>query len=148
MLAADHYLQVDDMLMPTGALIPVADTDFDFHKMRPIRREVDGQQVPYDHNFCLSTERTEKRSVALVRSLNSGVAMEVRTTEPGVQFYAGVKLHVPVSGIGGRPYDYYSGFCLETQVWPDAANHPRFPSAVLRPGEVLRQETDYVFSRS
>lgn len=148
MLAADHYLQVDDMLMPTGSLIPVADTDFDFHQMRPIRREAAGQQVPYDHNFCLSTERTEKRSVALVRSLHSGVAMEVRTTEPGVQFYAGVKLHVPVSGIGGRPYDNYGGFCLETQIWPDAANHPRFPSAVLRPGETLRQETDYVFSRS
>lgn len=147
MIAADHYLQVDDMLMPTGSLIPVAATDFDFGEMRPIRREIEGQQVPYDHNFCLSTERTEKRSVALVRSLHSGVTMEVRTTEPGVQFYAGVKLNVRVPGLEGKTYRPYSGLCLETQVWPDAANHPRFPSAVLRPGETLRQETDYVFTR-
>ena len=106
------------------------------------------EQALYDHNFCLSTERTAKRSVALARSLNSGVSLEVRTTEPGVQFYAGFKLDVPVPGLDGRKYGPFAGFCLETQIWPDAINHEGFPDAVLRPGEVLRQETDYIFSKS
>jgi aldose 1-epimerase len=117
--------------------------------MGPVRRTLeDGRQVPFDHNYCLSNERVAKRSVALVRSLYSGVSMEVRTTEPGVQFYAGVMVNVPVPGFDGRKYGNYAGLCLETQVWPDAVNHANFPNAVLRPGEVLRQETDYVFSKS
>ncbi len=147
MIAADHYLPVDDVLIPTGEIRPVDGTPFDFREMRPIRRQVDGAQVPYDHNFCLSPTRMQKRSVALARSINSGITMEVRTTEPGVQFYAGVYVNVPVPGLEGKTYGPYAGFCLETQVWPDAINHAAFPSPVLRPGQVLRQETDYVFSR-
>ncbi len=147
MIAADHYLPVDDVLIPTGEIRPVDGTPFDFREMRPIRRQVDGTQVPYDHNFCLSPTRMQKRSVALARSINSGVTMEVRTTEPGVQFYAGVYVNVPVPGLEGKTYGPYAGFCLETQAWPDAINHAAFPSPVLRPGQVLRQETDYVFSR-
>jgi aldose 1-epimerase len=148
MIAADHYTPVDDRLIPTGEIRKVDNTAFDFHDMRPIRLDVDGTQFGYDHNFCLSGARTEKRSVALARSVNSGVQLEVLTTEPGVQFYAGVYVNVQVSGLEGRSYGPYAGFCLETQIWPDAINHSGFPSAVLRPGEVLRQETDYVFSKN
>lgn len=146
MIAADHYLPVDRDLIPTGELRPVAGTPFDFRDMAPIARKLDGSQVPYDHNFCLAPARGPKHSVALARSINSGVTMEVRTTEPGVQFYVGVYLDVPVPGLEGRVYGPFAGFCLETQIWPDAINHADFPKAVLRPGEVLRQETDYVFS--
>jgi aldose 1-epimerase len=148
MIAADHYTPVDDRLIPTGEIRKVDQTAFDFREMRPIRLDVDGAQFRYDHNFCLSNTRTAKRSVALARSVNSGVSLEVLTTEPGVQFYAGVYLNVAVPGLGGHTYGPYAGFCLETQVWPDAANHPGFPNAILRPGEVLRQETDYVFSKN
>lgn len=148
MIAADHYLPVDRDLIPTGEQRAVAGTPFDFREMAPIARKQDGRQVPYDHNFCLAPERGRKHSVALTRSINSGVTMEVRTTEPGVQFYAGVYLDVPVPGLEGRIYGPYAGFCLETQIWPDAINHAGFPRAVLRPGEILRQETDYVFSKS
>lgn len=148
MIAADRYLPVDRDLIPTGELRPVAATPFDFREMAPIARQFDGKQVPYDHNFCLTRARGPKHSVALARSINSGVTMEVRTTEPGVQFYAGVYLDVPVPGLEGRVYGPFAGFCLETQIWPDAINHADFPKAVLRPGEVLRQETDYVFSKS
>jgi aldose 1-epimerase len=84
----------------------------------------------------------------LARSNNSGVALEVRTSEPGVQFYTGFKLNVPVAGHDGKRIGPFAGFCLETQIWPDAVNHEGFPNAVLRPGEVLRQETDYIFTRS
>ena len=148
MLAADAYLPVDDRLIPTGEIRPVDGTPFDFRAMSPMDRQLDGQRVLYDHNFCLSPSRVEKRTVAIARSVTSGVAMEVRTTEPGVQFYAGAKLNVPVAGLEGRRYGPFAGFCLETQTWPDAVNHSNFPNAILRPGEVLRQETDYVFSKA
>lgn len=148
MLAADHYLPVDDLLIPTGEIRPVAGTPFDFRVMAPMKRFEAGRQVAYDHNFCFSGERTAKRSVGLVRSQQSGVVMELRTTEPGVQLYTGAKLTVPVPGLDGRRYGAFAGFCLETQVWPDAINQAGFPEAVLRPGETLRQETDYVFSKS
>lgn len=149
MIAADRMTDVDEKLIPTGVLKDLTGSPFDLRQMGPVRRSFeDGRQVPFDHNYCLSPERGDKRSVALVRSLYSGVTLEVRTTEPGVQFYAGVMLNVPVPGFDGRHYGPYAGFCLETQVWPDAINHANFPNAVLRPGEVLRQETDYVFSKN
>ena len=140
MIAAAHYLPVDERQIPTGQIAPVEGTLFDFREMASMRRfDEAGTQMLYDHNFCLSDERVAKRSVALARSSYSGVAMEVRSTEPGVQFYAGFKLNVPVPGLEGRHYGPFAGFCLETQVWPDAPNHAGFPSAVLRPGEKLVQ---------
>ncbi|MEZ2129977.1 MULTISPECIES: aldose epimerase family protein [unclassified Sinorhizobium] len=148
MIAADHYLPTNEKQVPSGEVRSVAGTSFDFREMAPMKRFEGGEQVLYDHNFCFSTERVAKRSVAIARSLNSGVSLEVRTTEPGVQFYTGFKLNVPVPGHGGRKYGAFAGFCLETQVWPDAINHDGFPNAVLRPGEVLRQETDYIFTKS
>lgn len=148
MIAADQLVEVDEKQLPTGRLTSVADTPFDLREMGPMKRFDDGKQVLFDHNYCLSPNRTRKRSVALARSVYSGVSMEVRTTEPGVQFYAAFKLQeLPVPGLEGRHYGPFAGFCLETQVWPDAINHPDFPNVVLRPGEVLRQETDYVFSK-
>jgi aldose 1-epimerase len=146
MIAAEHYLPVDDDLIPTGAIASVAGTPFDFRDMSPICR--DGEQYHHDHNFCLSEGRTNKRAVALLRSPFSGVAMEVWTGEPGLQFYSGCKLDTAVPGLEGKPYGAFAGLCLESQIWPDSPNHGQFPSAVLRPGEQLVQETDYIFSRS
>ncbi|OHV83343.1 aldose epimerase family protein [Ensifer sp. LCM 4579] len=148
MIAADHYLPVDEHLIPTGEIRPVAGTVFDLREMTSMRRQMDGNRIAYDHNFCLSPERKEKRTIALVRSIGSGVSLEVLTTEPGVQLYTGSKLNVSAPGLEGRPYGPFAGFCLETQIWPDAINHDGFPKAVLRPGETLRQETDYVFTKS
>ncbi len=149
MISADQVTIVDDRRVPTGALLDVAGTAFDLREMGPMRRNENGEQVLFDHNFCLSPQRTEKRSVALARSLHSGVSLEVRTTEPGVQLYAGFKIkHMPVPGLDGRVYGPFAGFCLETQIWPDSINHDGFPDAVLRPGQTLRQETDYVFLKS
>ncbi|SME98251.1 aldose 1-epimerase [Xaviernesmea oryzae] len=148
MIAAGHLVAVDEKQLPTGELMAVAGTPFDLSDMGPMKRFDGDRQVLFDHNYCLSTERTGKRSVALARSIYSGVSMEVRTTEPGVQFYAAFKLQeLPVPGLEGRRYGPFAGFCLETQIWPDAINHADFPNVVLRPGEVLRQETDYVFSK-
>ncbi len=148
MIAANSYLPTDELQVPTGEIRSVEGTVFDLRAMTPLRRQLEGDKIGYDHNFCLADARGPKQSVALVRSINSGVSLEVRTTEPGVQFYTGFKMDVPVPGLEGRRYGPFAGFCLETQIWPDAINHANFPQAVLRPGETLRQETDYVFTRS
>lgn len=147
MIAADSYLPVDEHLIPRGEILPVAGTEFDFRQMRPIRLTGAFDPVAYDHNFCLSQDREPVRPVALARSLSSGVVMEVRTGEPGIQFYAGGKIAPTPPGLGGKAYGPYSGFCLETQIWPDSPNHPGFPEAILRPGETLEQVTDYVFMK-
>lgn len=148
MLSGTAYLPVDGELIPTGVVQPVKDTAFDFRKARPIRREEAGEQVLYDHNFCLAAKRGPLRQAAWVQGASSGVEMEVWTTEPGVQFYGGAKLAPPVPGHGGRTYKPYSGFCLEPQVWPDSPNRPYFPQAVLWPGEVYRQVTEYRFRKA
>jgi aldose 1-epimerase len=146
-VAAEHYLPVDERLIPTGEIRPVAGTPFDLRQWTPLRRQTEAGGIAFDHNFCLSPRRQAKRPVAEVRSPQSGVSLEVATTEPGVQLYTGAKVAPAVPGLEGRRYGAFAGFCLETQVWPDAVNHGHFPNAVLRPGEVLRQETDYVFRK-
>lgn len=146
-IAADHYLPVDERLIPLGEIRPVAGTPFDLRTMTPMRRQTEAGGVAFDHNFCLAEERRAKTPVALARSNRSGVALEVHTTEPGVQLYTGSMINVAVPGLEGRRYGPFAGFCLETQVWPDAINHQGFPKAILRPGETLRQETDYIFTK-
>jgi len=148
MIAADHYLPVDAQQIPTGEIATVEGTDFDFRELRPIRRDGPDGQVPYDHNFCLSSEREEIRTIALARSINSGIAMELRTTEPGLQFYTGFKITPSVPGLTGKLYSACAGLCLETQSWPDSPNHAGFAGAVLRPGEKLVQRTEHVFIQS
>lgn len=147
MMAADHYLPVDGNLIPTGEIAPVEGTDYDFREMRPIRREGPDGPVGYDHNFCLADDRGPVRTVAMAQSRRSGVAMEVRTGEAGVQFYTGFKISPSVPGLAGKTYGPCAGFCLETQSWPDSPNHPDFAGAVLRPGETRVQHTDYIFMR-
>jgi aldose 1-epimerase len=145
MMPAAAYLPVDDELIPTGVIQPVDGTAFDFRQARPVRWEENGEQVVYDHNFCLAPERRPMHQAAWAQGGRSGVEMEVWTTEPGVQFYAGHKVARDVPGLGGRTYGARAGFCLETQVWPDAPNQPHFPQAVLRPGETYHHTTEYRF---
>lgn len=147
-IAAAAYLPVDDGLIPTGVVQPVDGSAFDFRRARPIRLESEGKQTIYDHNFCLSAARGPLRRAAAARGATSGLGMEVWTTEPGVQFYAGHKAGRSVPGLGGRKYGAYAGFCLEPQVWPDSPNRPYFPQAELWPGDVYRQVTEYRFEKS
>lgn len=147
-IAADHFLPVDDLLIPTGEVRPVDGTPFDLRQEVRFGDRVNAEFSGFDHNLCLSPERVAKRAVAHIASPLSGVSLDVETTEPGVQFYSAAKLSVPVPGHDGRLYGPSSGFCLETQIWPDAINKPNFPKAVLRPGEELVQETDYIFHKA
>lgn len=145
MVPAGAYLPVDDELIPTGVVQPVDGTPFDFRHARPIRLESGGQQMAYDHNFCLAASRGPLHQAAWVQGAESGLDMEVWTTEPGVQFYAGHKLAPGAKGLGGRSYGAYAGFALEPQIWPDSPNRSYFPQAVLWPGEIYRQTTEYRF---
>ena len=83
---------------------------------------------------------------ATVRSPKNGLTLEVHTDQPGVQFYDAAKLHCAVPGLGGATYGSHGGFALECQIFPDAPNRRHFPSAVLRPGQVYRQRTEYRFA--
>lgn len=140
-LAADHYLPVDDDLIPTGEITPVAQTDFDFRTPRSLH------DVALDHNLCLSTARTNLRPVAWLEA--ASLSMQIDTTEPGLQVYTANHLPQPgMQGLEGRDYGQHAGIAMEAQVWPDAPNRPEFPSALLRPGEVYHQQTRYIFNHN
>ncbi len=130
---AETVLAVDADTVPTGAHLAVADAGLDHREARPIIES----GAAYDHNYCLSTDRVALRPVARLVGARSGVAMEVRTTEPGLQIYDGAGLDTP-----------YAGIAMEPQGWPDAPNHAGFPDITLRPGDVSRQVTEFAFSRS
>jgi aldose 1-epimerase len=150
-LAADKYTPVDETLIPTGELKPVAGTPFDFtrpHKIGERIKETGGNPVGYDHNFVLTRELNGQKVdwAARVVEQKTGRAMEMRTTEPGVQFYTGNFLDGKLKGKGGVAYPQYGGFCLESQHFPDSVNQPKFPSVILRPSAKYEQTTSYKFS--
>lgn len=145
MLNAGAYLPVDDELIPTGVVMPVDGTLFDFRQARPLRMEIEGEQVRYDHNFCLSSGRGPLRQAAWMQGGVSGIEMEVWTTEPGLQLYTGQHIGAAGPGLSGSGYRPFSGLCLETQLWPDAPNRPYFPQATLLPGEKYHHITEYRF---
>jgi aldose 1-epimerase len=143
-IEADHMTPVDDALIPTGAVTPVAGTPFDFRALRPIGAS-GSCETRYDHNFVLrQTTRALARAATLV-SDRSGLAMDLWTTEPGVQFYGGHLIDSPVPGLGGARYRIHGGLCLEPQRFPDGPNHPHFPPCILRPGELSRQVSELRF---
>jgi aldose 1-epimerase len=150
MIHADAYTPVDEDRIPTGAVVPVADTVYDFRQMRPIRRKNGGAPVDYDVNYAVSAARVPApRPVARLESPSGDIAVEIASTEPGLQFYDGCMMKpIPVAGHDGRHYGVYAGCCFEPQCYPDSPNHPEFPSAVLRPGVTYRQATRYDFSRA
>src|ERR1035441_5973862 len=108
--------------------------------------EMKGDPGGYDHNFVLSADRGKFKLAASVVDAASGRKMEVWTTEPGVQFYSGNFLDGTLTGKRGIVYGKHSGFCLETQHFPDAVNQPAFPPVILRPPSVYSTQTTYKFS--
>jgi len=148
-LAAEHYTSVDATLIPTGEIQPVKGTPFDFTTPAAVGSRIAGMKGDpggYDHNYVLSREAGKMKLAARVLDPASGRQMEVWTTEPGVQFYSGNFLDGTITGKRGVVYGKHSGFCLETQHFPDSVNHPGFPSVILRPGGVYQTETIYKFS--
>lgn len=152
MLNADRFTPVDKNLIPTGQLQGVAGTPFDFRKLTAVgaRIEDNNQQLKiaggYDHNWVLNKSGNALTLAARVEEPTSGRAMEVYTSEPGVQFYTGNFLDGTVKGKGGKVYIRRSALCLETQHFPDSPNHPAFPSTVLKPGQRYQSTTVYRFT--
>jgi aldose 1-epimerase len=153
MLRAQEFTPVNSTLIPTGELRPVAGTPFDFTKSTAIGSRInqDDQQLKfgkgYDHNWVL--ERKGKDGLQLAAEVfepSSGRVLEVLTTEPGIQFYTGNFLDGTVRGKGGQFYAHRTGFCLETQHFPDSPNHPNFPSTELKPGQTYQSTTIFRFS--
>ncbi len=149
MLGARRYTPVDETLIPTGEIVEVKGTPFDFTTPKAIGRDlkaVGGKPVGYDHNFVLNGEPDAMKPVALVLDPESGRQIELFADKPGVQFYSGNFLDGTNVGKGGAVYKQYNGFCLETQNYPDSIHHLDWPSVVLRPGETYRHTMIVKFS--
>ena len=150
-IEADQFTPVDATLIPTGELAPVAGTPFDFRRPTVIGSQIGraSEQLTagggFDHNFVLRGAAGTLRPAARLRDPGSGRVLEIRTTEPGLQFYSGNFLDGTLTGKGGHVYGHRTGLCLETQHFPDSPNEPRWPSTVLRPGETFRSRTVWAF---
>ncbi len=153
MLNASKYTPVDSTLIPTGILANVDGTPFDFRNARAIGDSVNStnEQIKngkgYDHNFVLDRKKLKGLELAaIVYSDKTGIQMEVLTEEPGIQFYGGNFLDSTILGKKNFIYAYRNAFCLETQHFPDAPNHPSFASTVLEPRKKYSTSTVYKFS--
>ena len=148
---ASRYTPVDGGLIPTGELATVTGTPFDFRESTIIGKLIneENQQLKYgqgyDHNYVLDKKKDEFDLVATVYEPESGRILEVLTTEPGIQFYSGNFLRGDITGKYGIAYEHRTGFCLETDHFPDSPNQPNFPSTLLKPGEVYTSRTVYGF---
>ncbi len=147
---ADKFTPTDEFDIPTGELMPVEGTPFDFREPKPIDRDIKDplEQLQkcrgFDHNFCLNSPASET-PVATVREPESGRVMEVFTDLPGVQLYTGNFLG-DVPGKAGTVMGKHSGFCLETQYYPDSPNQPAFPQCIFKAGQPFVSRTSFKFS--
>lgn len=152
MIKANEFTPVDEKLIPTGELRSVKGTPMDFGQPVAIGARIgqDDKQLilgkGYDHNWVLNKDTDEFALAARANDPGSGRTVEVYTTEPGIQFYSGNFLNNQITGKAGEIYNHRSGFCLETQHFPDSPNKPEFPSTVITPGSKYMRTTVYKFS--
>jgi aldose 1-epimerase len=144
LLHASSYVAVDENLIPTGVLAPVQNTPFDFRTAKPVNRDLAAAGGGYDHCFVVDGESGTLRPCAEVTERRSGRIMRVFTTQPGVQFYTGNFLD-GVIGKAGSVYGKHSGFCLETQHFPDSPNRKEFPQAIFGPDEDYHEKALFSF---
>lgn len=148
-LDADHTTEVDSGLIPTGKILSVEHTPFDFRKSKPVGQDMVNQDpqfnIPgtYDHNFVLNGSGL--REAAILQSNESGIRLTCLTDQPGIQIFVPAN-PITDNGTSGRPYGVASGICLETQHFPDSINHDNFPSVVLKAGTNFKSKTLFHFS--
>jgi len=147
-IPASGIVAVDSTLIPTGEIMKVAGTPFDFRAPTPIGARIDSSHIQlrygrgYDHTFVLDrADQTSLVRAAHVTEPTTGRTLDIYTTEPGVQFYTGNFLDGTAVGKSGHVYKYRYGLALETHHFPDSPNQPSFPSVILRPGQVYRTKT-------
>lgn len=140
---ADTYLPVSDDLIPLGAPAPVQDTPFDFRSIKTI-----GSLPTIDHNFCLTNKKGALRPAARLISPKSGISASISTTEPGLQVYSGEFTdQIQTANTANSFLPKNAGIALETQGWPDAPNHPDYPSIEISPIKPYRSITTYKFEK-
>ena len=146
MIQAGRRTEVDEFLAPTGRNPEVAGTFYDLRAGKSFAKIHEENPNCFDDNFVLSDEAESfKETAAVAWSDRTGIELACSTTAPGVQFYMGFFLDGTLRGKTESSYPQFSAFCLETQLWPDAVNHPEFPSARLNPGGEYKQYTVYKF---
>lgn len=152
-LNADFFTPIDSTLIPTGEITPVENTPFDFRTPSLIGSRIDAkdQQIKfglgYDMNYVLKKSPDQTISLAAsVYEAQSGRLLEVFTDQPGIQFYSGNFLDGKYPGKKGKSYGYRTGFCLETQHFPNSPNQQNFPSVVLSPDQVYSHTCIYKIS--
>ena len=151
-LNANQFIPTDAGSIPTGEIRNVQGTPFDFLKPMVIGARInqDDEQLKfgggYDHTWVIKGRMGTLRQAATAYEPTSGRVMQVWTTEPGVQFYTGNFLDGTLTGKSGKLYPRRSGFCLETQHYPDSPNQPKFPTTTLKKGAVYKSTTIYRFS--
>jgi aldose 1-epimerase len=152
-LNSSSYLEVDDSLIPTGKLLPVRDTPFDFRERKPVYRDMraeyggsGGENAPdgYDHCFTVDGDPGKLRPCAEVFEAGSGRTMKVFTTQPGIQLYTGNMLPGTL-GKGGAVYTKHTGFCMETKHFPDSPTRGDFPSCIFGPDRDYGEKTVFTF---
>ena len=149
---ADYFLPVDKTLIPTGELRDVGQTPFDFREHKAVGDDIDLQDTQltygngYDHCWVLNNKDDGVRFVASAFDPLSGRFLEVFSDQPGIQFYSGNFLDGTLNSREGGNYGFRSGFCLETQHYPNSPNQQSFPSVILNPGEKYDTETIFKFS--
>lgn len=149
---ADKLVPVDATLIPTGELTDVSNTPFDFRQAKAIGKDIEAKDEQlkrgqgYDHCWVLNNQNEGMRFAASAYHPESGRLMEVSTDEPGIQLYTGNFLDGTLPSKQGGTYGHRTGFCLETQHYPDSPNQKDFPSVVLNPGENYKTTTTFKFS--
>lgn len=142
---ADHYTPVDETLIPTGEVAPVANTPFDFTTPHKIGERIDQVKGGYDHNYVVKADHDgEMAKMAELYHEGSGRVMELYADSPAVQFYSGNFLDGTIT-VDGVTYEQYYGLCLEPQTFPNSPNEESFPSARLNPGETYHHTIKYHF---
>lgn len=144
-LNATELTEVNADGIPTGNLINVRNTPFDFTTPLPIGLRIHDTPAGYDHNYAILPGSNLPKVCAIIGSPKSGINMTVLTTQPGIQLYTSNFLDASFIGKSGQHYGKYAGFCLETQHFPDSPNNPHFPNTLLSPGETFHEKTIYHF---
>lgn len=145
---ASYFTPVDSQLIPTGHIVSVKGTPYDFLKPHIVGSRIDKLPHGYDINYVLEAGSGNKmKKVAVVHDKKSGIVMKLTTNQPGVQFYTANSLK-DVKGKGGFVYQPHAALCLETQAFPDSVNHPNFPSTIVNPGETYKHHMVFKFSTS
>jgi aldose 1-epimerase len=148
---ASYTTPVDSVLIPTGEIVPVDGTPFDFRKATAIGERINNDDLQlknglgYDHNWVLDNSNGQVTLAAKLYEPASGRALEVWTDQPGIQFYSGNFFDGTYNGKSGKPVAFREALALETQKFPDSPNHPNFPSTLLNPGETYTQTCIYKF---